>query len=120
MKVVDPYGIKDIVNKHNLSNQVVHDMYVDDIFPVISGVLSDIIPVDLDRLRELRLVSVAPNTTVPSHAHRSPVVRLIIDGSVSIDGIEYVKGDWMIIPENHAYSLSTKSGYSACWVCVRC
>jgi hypothetical protein len=134
MKVVDPFKINNIVDKDNfvdpfkINNIVDKDNFVDylntemDVTDQskIEGVQRDIVPVDLGGLREMRITDVAPGTTVPSHAHKSPVFRVITSGEAIVNGKTYKTGDWMLIPTGTPYEIKTEIGYSANWICVVC
>lgn len=119
LKVVDPFKVNEIIDKHNFSSFLNTEMDVT--APQnFDGVDRDVIPVDMGGLRESRFTTVAPNTTIPAHAHENPIFRLITDGEAIVNGKSYTKGDWMIIPPGTEYEIKTTTGYSADWRCTIC
>lgn len=119
MKVVDPFSVNEIVDKQNYSNFLNSEMDVTQPKD-IDGVNRDIIPVDMGGLREWRFTEVAPNTTIPAHSHKNPIFRLITDGEAIVNGKSYKKGDWMVIPPDTEYEITTTIGYTADWQCAIC
>lgn len=116
--VVNPFLAKEIVNKSNINGK--HDTELLISTRSFGGVESSTIPVSLSGLQQLRYISVDAGTVVPDHSHNGPVVRLITSGDATVNGESYKAGDWMVIPPNTTYSISTDHGYTAAWVCVNC
>ncbi|TLX12263.1 cupin domain-containing protein [Rhizobium sp. MHM7A] len=69
------------------------------------------IPVDF-RYYGLELISIIdPGTIIPRHAHTEPVYRYVLDGSFKLNGREFERDDWLIVPANYEYEIETRSGY---------
>lgn len=120
MLVIDPFKVSEIVNKTNFETVAAKlDMEVGDKMNV-SSLSIDVIPVSLQGLQELRFTTAAPGTKVPSHSHTGPLVRVVTEGELTLEDQTYGRGDWMVIPANHAYSIDSPSGYAAMWVCIAC
>jgi anti-sigma factor ChrR (cupin superfamily) len=117
---VDPYQITTIIDQDNFQSHLTVSRNVCDPNDSYGGVGEQIIPVDLSRLPDARMMKVAGGTKVPPHAHDGPVVRIMTAGEASVNGKSYSEGDWMVIPDGVEYSIETKSGYTALWVCAKC
>ena len=53
---------------------------------------------------------IAPNTSIPNHSHpleKLADIKIIVEGSVKIDGKELTAGNWFWVPEGENYSFST-------------
>ncbi|CAB3804904.1 hypothetical protein [Paraburkholderia caffeinilytica] len=115
LDVVCPFLVDEIVNKDNykkyLNSKIVSSKIE------FEDVTNKTIPIDLSGIKHIRHITVAPGTNVPTHAHNSPVVRFIILGDATVNGVTYQAGDWMIIPAKCSYSISTTGGYQALGFC---
>lgn len=79
----------------------------------VPGVTKIAVPVQTEG-RLTVLTTVAPKTVVPRHAHSSGLTaRYILSGSLKCNGIAYGPGDWMFVPKNVEYEISTETGYTA-------
>lgn len=85
-----------------------------------AGITRDLLPIDVNGLREVRFTKVSAGTSVSPHFHEGPIFRFITKGSATVNGEVYNTGDWMAIPPGLEYSISTDSGYEALWICVKC
>jgi len=47
-----------------------------------------------------------PGATVPEHAHKQAIFRVVVDGSLEYDGMTLKAGDWMLVPAGRAYGLT--------------
>jgi quercetin dioxygenase-like cupin family protein len=56
----------------------------------------------------------APNAVVPKHAHRGEVFRIVISGSIIVNGKELTAGHWMYVPKDVPYGF--KDGALGCIV----
>lgn len=57
----------------------------------------------------LFMSEIAPDTTVPEHAHPDVwVFRVVIEGEVEVGDVTLGPGDWMLVPPGMRYSLKTK------------
>lgn len=117
---VNPDAIKTIVNKENYQAQLSLIRDVCDPKKSYKGVTEELIPVDLSKLPNARIMRVEAGTYVPKHAHEGPVFRVITAGEAIVNGTIYKEGDWMIIPDGYAYEIETPTGYTALWVCGKC
>lgn len=113
--VVCPFMVDVVVNKDNYQSHLNSKIFSSKI--EFDGVSNTTIPVDLSGLKHLRSICVAPGTSVATHAHNGPVVRVITHGDATVNGVLYGPGDWMIIPSKFPYNISTKSGYQALGFC---
>ena len=119
MKVVNPMFVNEIVSNHNIKEM--HNL--DDVQLSASNqftnVTDEAIPVDASVFREMHTVSVKSGVQIQSHAHKYPVFRYITDGSMNLNGIEYGKGDWMVVPSGTNYQIQTgPEGYMALCGCI--
>ena len=48
-----------------------------------------------------------PGAVVPSHSHKRDLFRIVVSGSIIVNGTELKSGDWMFVPSGVPY------GYSA-------
>lgn len=51
----------------------------------------------------------APGTVIPEHSHDRNLFRIVISGSMRVNGIDLAAGDWMYVPSGVTYS------YTAGW-----
>ena len=51
----------------------------------------------------------APGTVIPEHSHDRNLFRIVIAGSMRVNGVDLVPGDWMFVPAGVSYS------YTASW-----
>lgn len=120
MKVVNPLFIKCIIDIHNFSGDMPG---LDDIQMSTSDGFDDvhdaIVPVDFSMFREFRIIKVEPNSNIEIHAHEAPIFRIISKGKMTLNGVEYSEGDWIVIPGGTEYRIEAGSaGYEAlcaCW-----
>lgn len=45
-----------------------------------------------------------PGAVVPEHSHKRDLFRVVISGSIIVNGIELKPGDWMYVPKGVRYS----------------
>ena len=55
-----------------------------------------------------------PGAKVPEHAHKTGLLRIVIEGSVKVGDVELKPGDWMFVPAGKTYSL--EAGPDGCIV----
>src|SRR5579871_126598 len=59
------------------------------------------------------VVDVPPGVTIPKHSHKEAVFRILISGSLTINGVEIDKpGTWYVVPAFTDYQITTETGYS--------
>jgi hypothetical protein len=59
------------------------------------------------------VVDVPPGVTVPKHSHNESVFRILISGSLTINGVKIEKpGTWYVVPAFTEYKIKTETGYS--------
>lgn len=52
------------------------------------------------------LTSASPGAVVPEHSHKRDLFRIVISGSIIVNGVELKPGDWMYVPKGVPYSYS--------------
>lgn len=58
------------------------------------------------------IVDVPPNTTLPKHSHSESIFRVLISGSLTINGKTIDKpGTWYVVPAYTEYTITTQEGY---------
>ena len=68
----------------------------------------------LYRYNMFYIVTVPPETTVPTHEHSEDVFRLVIDGSLILNSKHTVeKGEWFVVKSGVKYKVKTTTGYTA-------
>jgi mannose-6-phosphate isomerase-like protein (cupin superfamily) len=45
-----------------------------------------------------------PGAVVPKHSHKRDLFRIVLSGSIIVDGKELKTGDWMFVPKGEPYS----------------
>ena len=75
------------------------------------GVTKIILPIDMHFFRINVITTAEPETKVRTHSHDEPTFRYIISGSLTVNGVQYSPGEWMVIPENFQYDIETSTGY---------
>src|SRR5437868_5775755 len=59
------------------------------------------------------VVDVPAKVTIPTHSHDEAVFRILISGSLTINGVKVDKpGTWYVVPAFTEYKISTETGYS--------
>lgn len=59
------------------------------------------------------VVDVPANVDIPKHSHDEAVFRILLSGSLTINGRAIDKpGTWYVVPSFTEYAISTKTGYS--------
>lgn len=119
MKVINPLFAKEIIDTHNFNNdmQGLDDVHMSN-SSGFDNVHDEIVPVDFSMFREVRIVKVEPNTKIESHTHTSPIFRIILKGGMTLNGVEYREGDWMVIPGGIEYQIEAGDiGYVAFCAC---
>lgn len=69
------------------------------------------LPIDFSYWNLTLISIIDPLTMIPRHAHTEPVFRYVLEGSFLLNGQEYDRDDWLIVPENFAYEIETREGY---------
>lgn len=59
------------------------------------------------------ITTVPKNTKVERHSHIENVFRLVISGSLSINGKMVQAGEWFVVKRNTPYEIITETGYQA-------
>ena len=77
------------------------------------GVYKRVLPIDFREFCMLVVTKVAPGTTVPSHGHKEGIFRYILEGSLTLNGVPYRAGDWIVVPTGMPYKITTEEGYKA-------
>jgi len=77
------------------------------------GVAKKVIPIDLLDFCMMVVTEVEPETQVPMYCHEECIFRFIMEGSLTLNGVDYKAGDWLIVPEEFEYEIYTKTGYKA-------
>ena len=119
MKVINPLFTKKIIDTHNFNDsmQDLDDVHMSSLGG-FDNVHEVIIPVDFSMFREIRIVKVEPNAQIESHIHTSPIFRIILKGRMTLNGVEYREGDWMVIPGGFEYEIEAGNiGYEALCAC---
>ncbi|HEY8699104.1 MAG TPA: cupin domain-containing protein [Rhizomicrobium sp.] len=65
------------------------------------------------------IVDVPADTDLPSHSHDEAVFRVLLSGSLTINGRRIAEpGTWYVVPAYTEYRIATKTGYRAmsCYV----
>ena len=58
-------------------------------------------------------VDVPAGVTVPKHSHDESVFRILLSGSLTINGVKIEKpGTWYVVPAFTEYEIKTDTGYS--------
>lgn len=58
------------------------------------------------------VVEVPPGTTVPKHSHEEAVFRVLVSGSLVLNGKKIDKpGTWYVVPALTEYEIKTETGY---------
>jgi hypothetical protein len=108
-QIVNPLTITEIVSNKsmaaNLRQLTKHKLFRE------PEVQKFFIPVDCSYWDLQLITEVAPGTIIPEHEHDEPVLRHILEGSMELNGVEYAKGDWIVVPANFRYSIQTRPGY---------
>lgn len=107
-RVIDPLMIGDIVSSKDFANiqgETKHRLFNE------PEVQKWFVPVDCSYWNIDIITVVAPLTIIPEHKHDEPVMRYLLQGSLELNGVEYVEGDWVIVPANKLYGIQTKTGY---------
>jgi hypothetical protein len=47
-----------------------------------------------------------PGAVIPRHSHTRDLFRVVISGSITVNGIELKSADWMFVPKGVSYSYS--------------
>ncbi|QEN87714.1 cupin domain-containing protein [Labrys sp. KNU-23] len=71
-----------------------------------------IIPVDIGYANFLVLTEVPAGAVTKAHAHDEPMFRYVLSGSLELNNRSYEAGDWVYVPKNVPYEITTKTGYS--------
>ena len=71
-----------------------------------------VIPLDFSYYQMAILTKVEAGVTVGRHSHAEPVFRFVLKGDLTINGIEHGLGDWILVPSDTPYEVSTKTGYT--------
>ena len=50
------------------------------------------------------ITSASPGAIVPEHSHKRDLFRMVISGSIIVNGVELKPGDWMYVPKGVRYS----------------
>ncbi len=50
------------------------------------------------------ITAALPGAVVPEHSHKRDLFRMVISGSMIVNGIELKPGDWMYVPKGVPYS----------------
>ena len=58
------------------------------------------------------ITTVEPGTVVDTHMHQEPVLRVVAEGDLTLNGIEHKAGDWVLVPGGTPYRVTTKNGYT--------
>jgi hypothetical protein len=56
---------------------------------------------------------VPPETEVPPHSHPEDIFRIVIDGSLTVNGHEIEEGMWFVVRSDTEYHVETEEGYDA-------
>ena len=59
------------------------------------------------------LVEVPAGTQIPKHAHDEAVFRLVVEGSLTVNGKEVRAGTWFVVNKYVPYEIATETGYKA-------
>lgn len=116
---INPAQITEIVNSRNAHEMLNTEIETSEVLDA-EGLSIEVLPIDISELKQVRHIRVAPNSSIPEHAHEGPVFRFITKGTAVVNGITYEEGEWMIIPPNTRYKIETSTGYEALWICLIC
>lgn len=58
------------------------------------------------------IVKVDPDTRVEKHSHDEDIFRLMIEGSLTVNGMELKEGEWFVVTAGTPYEIETKCGYT--------
>ena len=64
------------------------------------------LPVTLEGPAFFFVTVAAPGAVLPEHAHARDLFRIVISGSIYVNGHELKPGDWMFVPKGIPYSYS--------------
>jgi len=71
-----------------------------------------VIPIDFGRYHMMMTTKVEPGVKVDLHAHEEPVFRYVIEGKLTLNGVEYEPGDWILVPSKVPYQVQSDTGYT--------
>ena len=62
------------------------------------------LPFKLKNSSAMFFTTAAPNAFFPEHIHsKANVFRIVVAGSISVEGCELIAGDWMFVPAGSPY-----------------
>lgn len=108
--VIDPPMLTEIVSSKSFLNGKWKELSRHKLFNE-PEVKKWFIPVDCSYWSIDIVTIVDPLTVIPNHQHTEPVMRYVLDGSFELNGVEYSRDDWVIVPAHFSYSIQTRSGY---------
>jgi quercetin dioxygenase-like cupin family protein len=108
---VEPSSDKEVVDAHNFSIGPWRE--IGKFTGTKPGIEKFVIPVNIKEYCMMVVAEVAPGTKVPKHAHDEGIVRYIMQGSLTQNGVKYGVGDWVFVPEGVPYEIDTPTGYIA-------
>jgi len=79
----------------------------------VSKITKNFVPIAADNFRDMGYTQVEGPIKVPFHRHSGPIFNFITSGSLVINGVALIKGDWYLVPPGVAYELSSTTGYDA-------
>jgi len=65
------------------------------------------LPVDFTHIDRFYIKSIQPGFKGDEHSHHSPTFRLVLSGSIIINGVRYGQHDWVAVPRDVPYSFET-------------
>jgi len=61
------------------------------------------------------LTVAAPGAVLPEHSHKRDLFRMVISGTMIVNGVELKPGDWMYVPKEVPYSYT--AGFNPGVIC---
>lgn len=117
---IDPFAIDEILDNRSFISGLWQDKAKLKNFQ--SSIEKIVFPIDISKYNFMVLTDVLPDTHIKKHSHKDdPIFRYVLDGEFSLNGVDYKKGDWVIVPINFPYEIITEKGYKAmCIYCMSC
>lgn len=106
--VIDPDNFTGIISNKTIKNW--EQLSLVKQFP--GRITKTVIPIDLARYRMTVVARVEPGVKVELHAHEEPVFRYVVEGELTLNGVNYESGDWILVSSKTPYEVFTKSGYT--------
>lgn len=78
-----------------------------------NGISKHVLPIDMSSFSIAVISEVVPGRRVALHKHDDePQFRYVMSGDLTLNGVEYHSGDWVIVPIGIEYEVSTIAGYT--------